>query len=46
MNDDLKISGFLPWLRWTLVDKERTCLQDFLDRMQSLVGLFVLFFLC
>lgn len=45
MNDDLKISGFSSWLRWTLVEKKQTCLQDFLDRMQPLVGLFVLFFL-
>lgn len=45
MDDDLKFSGFWSWLRRTLVDKDRTCLQDFMDRMQSLIGLFVLFFL-
>jgi hypothetical protein len=44
MDTNLKISGSSSWLRWTLVDKERTCLQDFLDRMQPLAGLFVLFF--
>lgn len=45
MNDDLKFSGFSSWLRWSLVDKKHTCLRDFLERMQSLAGLFALFFL-
>lgn len=45
MSDDSRISGFSSWLRWTLVDKKHTCLQDFLERMQSLAGLFALFFL-
>ncbi len=40
-----RFAEFSSWLRSTLVDKERTCLQDFLDRMQSLAGLFALFFL-
>jgi hypothetical protein len=45
MNDDLKFFGFFSWLRWAIVGEKHICLQDFLERMQSLAGQLALFFL-